>query len=146
MAKSKMTEWLRRYGPPEAVSLLCALLFSNLAMAATHNSIAAAFVGTWTSNLGFYGLIVFEDMKARHAQNKGLALTDYLKQLRNSIIEFGPAEYLDSFAIRPFYFWIFPRFIHNYTLAIFLGTILADVSYFIPTIVAYEFRKRAWKD
>jgi hypothetical protein len=146
MLNTKAKEWFKRYGPPEVASLLMALIFSNLTMAATHNSIVSAYVGTWMNNLGFYGLIVFVDMKARHAKNNGLTFADFIKQFRNSIVEFGPAEYLDSFAIRPFCLWFFPRFIHDYTLAVFIGTLLADVGYFVPTIFSYEFRKKAWKD
>lgn len=73
-----------------------------------------------------------------------------LKQLwiifRNIVLEFGPAEYLDSFFVRPLYLSAFPYFIDNYTLAIFLGSIAANITYYIPTIVAYEVRKKVTKE
>ncbi|HLD05447.1 MAG TPA: hypothetical protein VJG90_07035 [Candidatus Nanoarchaeia archaeon] len=63
---------------------------------------------------------------------------------RNLIVEFGPVEYLDSFVLRPFWLAVMPTLISNYTFAIFIGTILADITYYVPTIFFYELRKRWW--
>ncbi len=62
------------------------------------------------------------------------------------VMEFGPAEYLDSFVIRPFFLAVLPSIIQNYSAAIFIGTLLADFIFYVPTIVSYEFRKKVFKD
>jgi len=62
--------------------------------------------------------------------------------LRNLVLEFGPGEYLDSFLIRPFYLAALPLVIADYALAIAAGTLLADVTYFVPVIFSYEARKK----
>ena len=62
------------------------------------------------------------------------------------IVEFGPAEYLDSFLIRPLYLSLFPYLIDNYQIAILLGSIFAEITYFIPVVIFYEIRKKAFKN
>lgn len=146
MIKKKLNEWLKRYAFAELVGIVFALVFSNLSMIFFGNIIVSGFIGTWADNLGFYGTMVSKDLKKRRKINKKLGINDYLIQLRNIIIEFGPAEYLDSFLIRPFYLIFSPYTISNYSLAIFIGTILADVTYFIPTIIFYEIRKKIFKN
>lgn len=141
----KLKEWFARYSLAELIGVVFSLIFSNLSMLFFGNLILSGFIGTWTENLGFYGTIIFRDIKERKKAKK-LSMRDYVLQLRNLIVEFGPAEYLDSFLIRPFYLIFFPYVISNYSLAILIGTILADVTYFIPTIVAYEFRKKMFKN
>ena len=144
--RKKLNEWFRRYAVAEFIGLILTLIFSNISMMLFENIILSGFIATWADNLGFYGTIVFNDLKEREKRNKKLELSDYLKQFRNVILEFGPAEYLDSFVIRPSYLILFPHLISNYSLAIFIGTVLADVTYYIPTIISYEFRKKIFKD
>lgn len=145
MIKNKLKEWFKRYALAELTGIVFALIFSNLSIFFFQNTIMAGFIGTWTDNFGFYGVISFMDLNKRRKKNK-LGIVDYLKQLRNIIVEFGPAEYLDSFAIRPFYLSFLPHIIPNYSLAILIGTILADMTYYIPTIVSYELRKKIFKN
>jgi len=146
MIKKKLKEWFKRYAFAEFVGIVFVLVFSNISMIFFGNKIVSGFIGTWSDNLGFYGTIISKDIKESRKRNKILGIRDYLIQFRNMIIEFGPAEYLDSFLIRPFYLIFFPYIISNYSLAIFIGTILADITYFIPTIISYEFRKKNFKN
>ena len=141
MIKNKLKEWFKRYGFAELIGLVFALVLSNISMLFFRNIIVSGFVGTWSDNIGFYGTIIFKDLKRKRKITK----KDLLIQIRNLFIEFGPAEYLDSFLIRPFYLIFFPSIMSNYSLAIIIGTILADITYFIPTIISYEFRKKFFK-
>ncbi|MBI2129852.1 hypothetical protein HYU07_06470 [Candidatus Woesearchaeota archaeon] len=145
MIKNKLKEWFKRYALAELTGILFALIFSNLSMFFFKNTIIAGFIGTWMDNLGFYGIIVHRDLNKRK-RNKKLNFLDYLKQLRNMIVEFGPAEYLDSFIIRPLYYSFLPYVIADYSLAIFIGAILAGITYYIPAIISYEFRKKIFMD
>jgi len=38
--------------------------------------------------------------------------------------------------------YIFPILIQNYSIGIIVGKIVADVVFYIPTIIAYELRKK----
>jgi len=114
------------------------LLFNNL--------IIAAYIGTWADNFGYYGIILFKDLRERRKKDKGVKSVGFLKVLRNLTIEFGPAEYLDSFLLRPFYLTVVPLFIPFYNIAIIVGTVLADITFYLPTILGYESRKKVFKD
>ncbi|PIZ95892.1 MAG: hypothetical protein COX81_00140 [Candidatus Magasanikbacteria bacterium CG_4_10_14_0_2_um_filter_37_12] len=94
----------------------------------------------------FYSIIVYKDLKSRKIKDVGLSSLGFLKVLRNIIVEFGPAEYLDSFLLRPFYLTVFPYFISSYSLAILLASLTAEISYYIPTIISYEARKKIFRD
>lgn len=146
MIKDKLKEWFRRYAFAEFIALILALVFSNLSMWLFGNIILSGFIGTWIDNLGFYGIITYMDLRKDIKKNGKLKVKNYLIELRNDIVEFGPAEYLDSFIIRPFCLSFLPYVISNYSFAIIVGTILADITYYVPTIASYEFRKKIFKD
>ena len=146
MLKQKIIEWLKRYGVAELVGICLTLIASNAIMFLTGNIILAAFLAPWAENAGFYGLIAFNDLKHRKRKDKKSSISGTLKVLRNMMLEFGPAEYLDSFAIRPFFLALLPLLIANYSLAILAGTMLANITYYIPTIISYETRKKILKD
>ena len=97
-------------------------------------------------NIGYYGQILYTDIKARKEKDEKITLIGLLKVLRNTVIEFGPGEYLDSFIIRPAAMYFFPRVTGSVVLGLFLGKISADVTFYLPTIFAYEFRKKRFKD
>ncbi len=139
----KLREWCGRYLIAEFVGLILTILVSNLTFLFFNNLIFSAVLGTWADNLGFYGTIIYRDVKKRKNSTGMISL---VKLFRNVIIEFGPAEYLDSFLIRPFYLTVIPSFISNYSLAIIIGSVLANITYYIPTIIGYETRKKLFKD
>ena len=62
------------------------------------------------------------------------------------VLEFGTAEFLDSFVIRPFTMYIFPLLTHNLVLGLLVGKFVADIIFYIPTIIAYELRVKFGKD
>ncbi|MFT7616336.1 MAG: hypothetical protein ACI8Y7_001167 [Candidatus Woesearchaeota archaeon] len=69
-----------------------------------------------------------------------------LVRVRNLLVEFGFSETLDSFIVRPFLMWFFQVWFGNVALGLLVGNILADVSFYIPTIISYELRKKHLKD
>ncbi|MBT7903074.1 hypothetical protein HN587_04355 [Candidatus Woesearchaeota archaeon] len=146
MLKKKVKEWFNRYAFAEFIGLILAIICSYISMQLTGNIIVSGFLATWADNLGFYGTIIYRDLREKRKMKDKAHTKNYLIQLRNIFIEFGPAEYLDSFLIRPFYLIFFPYMMSNYSLAILIGTILADITFFIPTIISYEFRKKIFKN
>lgn len=142
----KLKEWAFRYGPAEIVGTLCALGGASLGSFLSSNNIVAAFAGTWGENLGYYGTISFRDIRAGKSllksKNKSYGIFDLIKNLRNLIFEFGLGEVLDSFVVRPFWLYTMPIVLNNFTLGIIAGKLAADVTFYIPTIVSYELRKR----
>jgi hypothetical protein len=141
MAKRKTKEWLNRYGLATALSFPAALAAAYLSKPFA-NVVATAYLATLAATISFYATIAVKDVKGR----KKITVPELLKVARNMIVEFGPAEYLDSFLIRPFMLYLFPLFIGNFSLAILAGNAVTDVTYFIPVIFSYEARKKLFKD
>ncbi|MFH1575471.1 MAG: hypothetical protein ABIB55_00820 [Candidatus Nealsonbacteria bacterium] len=146
MLKDKLKEWLKRYAFAHIVAVITAVLIANLSHALFKNIILSAFLATWSDNIAYYGIIIYGDLKSQKKKDKQLKTKSFLKVARGIVVEFGPAEYLDSFIIRPFYLSVFPYFIPNYPLAILIGSMCAEVTFYIPTIISYELKKKLFKD
>ena len=143
---SKIRGWVDRYFFPTMLSLVLSLSLALLLSFLFGNPFLTAFGGTWGDNLGFYGLIVYKDIRERRKKDERITLIGLLKVVRNMVAEFGPGEYLDSFIIRPAAMVFFPKILDNEPVGIFIAKFAADVTFFAPTIVAYEIRKRVFKD
>jgi len=148
--KKKLAEWGRRYIPAEIVSIIFALVFSNITFLTTHNRIATAFVGTLADTLSYYIFVsVREDIQSRkkHKKEKRIySLISFLKNIRNILLEFGFAEIFDSFIIRPAFMYYFPLLLGNMSMGIFVAIILANMIFYITTIIAYELKKKYVRD
>ncbi len=142
---SKIKEWLNRYLIAELISIAFAMLSALLADIIFHNSIITALAATWMSNVGFYGIMVSKDIKAKKKLHGKVTLRIYLKTLIGLVVEFGPAEYLDTFVIRPIILYVFPIIFGNLALGIFLGTMVANITYYLPVIISYELKKKYLK-
>lgn len=137
--KSKIKSWLKRYLVAEIFAIFGALIGGISINIISRNAIFTAFGATWGENIGYYGIILFNDLKKHRSKFTHIVL---LKTLRNLILEFGPAEYLDSFVVRPFTMYFFPGILNNLTLGLIVGKLSADIIFYIPTIVSYELRKK----
>jgi len=68
-------------------------------------------MGTIGDNLGYYGFIFVRDIiqsRKPQKQNCQYNLKSFIKNIRNIVIEFGPAEIIDSLLIRPACMYFFP--------------------------------------
>ncbi len=142
-SKSKIQEWVSRYGPPEIAGILTVLVVAHLTVSLTGNNLLAAFVAPLCEVIVFYSIIVIRDVRS-HGET--LSVWKYFYLLRNIIIEFGPAEYIDTFIIRPICLAFSPTIISPYLLAIFIGDMVANITFYIPVIISYELRKKFLKN
>jgi hypothetical protein len=70
----------------------------------------------------------------------------FFKTVRNLVVEFGFSEVLDSLFVRPFCMYVFPLLVGNFFVGILVAKVAADIIFYIPTITAYELRKKHMKD
>lgn len=144
--KHKIHEWLRRYVPREIVGTITALAASLATYRWTGSEVASALAGTWGENLGFYGYGITKEVLhylERHRDVQGyrrLFLVGY-KTLRNMILEFGPAESLDSFIVRPALMYV-SQVQLGPVAGTLSGKIAADVIFYALAVAAYEMRKK----
>ena len=149
--KRKLLEWANRYVPAEIAAIITAIAGATIGFVLSHgNGVAAAFCGAMGENVGYYGVILFRDIRSssQKLKRKGkrygkLAL---YKNIRNILVEFGPAEVLDSFVIRPFWMWVLPTLLNNFTLGIIVAKFAADITFYASAIMSYELRKKYLKD
>ena len=142
LTRSKLTEWLKRYLPAEIFAIIGAILGGSFMHLLFHQPIFTALGGTLGENTGYYGFIIIRDLKTTRPQN----LTAILKLIRNLLLEFGAAEYLDSFVIRPTAMYFFPQWLGNLPLGLLAGKLAADITFYIPTIISYELKKKYLRD
>ncbi len=133
-------EWLRRYLPAEVAGTLAALVGGLLA--GVGHPALAALGGTWGENAGYYGTILARDLRARRDREGRLTPGGALRTARNLALEFGGAELLDSFLVRPAAMYALIAATGNLPLGLLLGKLAADLVFYLAAIVAYELRKR----
>lgn len=144
--RNKIKEWIYRYGPAEIISLLLTVGGAWAVFEATHKQVAAAFAATWAGNIGFFGTIFLRDIwqlrKTLHADGKPYTVHDFWLNVRAMVIEFGVAEVLDSFLIRPALMYWMPVWLGNLTAGVIAAKFVADVTFYIPAVFFYEWNKK----
>jgi len=143
----KLREWVGRYLPAEVLGTVTALAAALTVHAASGSLISAAVAGTVGESLGYYGCMAVRDAlvhDARHRHHgrmKRLWLTG-ASTVRGMLIEFGPAELVDSALVRPLFMYLLPGLLGNFTAGILLGKLAADVIFYSLAIGAYELKQQ----
>jgi len=144
----KLREWFIRYLPAEIAGTITAIASFWLAYKLTDSLVVAAIAGTAGENVGYYGVAASNEIvkywrkHAHHPRLRRSWLTG-VRTLRNMLVEFGPAEAVDSLAVRPGLFYLLPTiFSGNMGLALIAAKLLADVVFYSFAITGYELRKR----
>lgn len=144
--KSRVQTWVKRYGPSEVAGIAMALGISWLLQQSTGNAIAAAYGASIGEALGFYGSLVIREMlqEAYHAgaRRAPYGASEMIRTWRGLLLEFGPAELLDTGLIRPLAMAVGTRLL-GWGLGIIAGKVLADVVFYLPVIWVYEHRQQA---
>jgi hypothetical protein len=144
-ALKKASEWIKRWGYAELAGTFVAYISSYLIHKATGSEIFAAIGATWGENLGFYGMMYLKDLRKDRFEafmaGKEYGVKGRLKTIRNLFYEFGAAECLDTLVIRPSTMGFGTKFLGR-ELGVPIGKLTADISFYLPTIVSYELRKK----
>ena len=147
--KQKLTEWLKRYGLAEVISLSLTVASSWLTFYFTQNKIITALVGTWIGNIGYFGTILIEDIllaiKQLRAVDRKYTVETFYKNIGALFIEFGIAELFDTLFIRPTLMYYLPIWVENLSWGVVIAKFAADITFYIPAIVSYEFSKKKWR-
>lgn len=145
--KQKTKEWARRYIPAEILGTAGALIAAWIVYVHTHSYVAAAAAGWIGEGIGFYGYFVSTELllNARkyreHPFFKRVLLAVGIAS-SNLLVEFAPAEILDTFFIRPFAMFLAPQHIHPYPIGFLVGKFGADLVFYLLAVIGYETRKR----
>lgn len=144
MMRRKVKHWIARYLPAEVAGTIAAVVAGTVVYWSTHNAVATALAGAWGENAGYYGVILASELvHSRRVRPSGASRAAYsATRLRDLAIEFGPSELLDSFVFRPLFMYLLPALTGNVQLGIILGKLAADVTFYVPTVIAYELRNK----
>ncbi|HSX29548.1 MAG TPA: hypothetical protein VLE73_03235 [Candidatus Saccharimonadales bacterium] len=141
-------KWITRYGLAELAGTITALIGFWSIHAATGSLTSAAIAGTAGENIGYYGVMVCREVLAywrahhMHVRVTRLWLTA-VRSARSLGIEFGPAELIDSLAVRPSLFYIFPLIMPNHVVAaVLIAKLLGDAVFYTIAIVGYKVHKK----
>lgn len=122
------------------------LVAAALVWHATQSGLRAALAATWASNVAYFGFLLAQDVllarRARHRRGQAYTWRTLGQNLRAMAVEFGPAELLDSFIIRPALLYYLPRWLGHFAAGILLAKLLADVTFYVPAILSYELSKQ----
>jgi hypothetical protein len=144
-ARTRPAEWLRRYGLAEFAGLVLALAAGWVAHTLAAHGAVIAYAATVFENVGFYGTIagrqVAADRRAAVAAHGAYARRHVGRTVRELLIEFGPAELLDSLILRPLAMGIGVRML-GLEMGIIAGKVAADVTFYLPVILTYELRRK----
>lgn len=147
---ARVREWLWRYLPAEAVSVVGTLLPALVLAHYDASRVSIALAGTWGGNITYFGTILVRDIiRTRNGLRvMGHEYTgrSFLKNIRDLFIEFGVAEVLDSFLIRPALMYWLPIWTGSLSWGIVAAKFLADLTFYAPAIFFYEWNKRRKRD
>lgn len=147
--KKKLVEWVKRYLPAEIVSIIITLISSVLAYKFTNSHLTTALIGTWVGNIGYFGTIlltdIFQTNRALAYKNMPYTYKILIQNIRALIVEFGLAEVFDSLFVRPMLMYHFPIWLGDISMGILLAKFTADITFYIPAIVAYELSKKKFR-
>ncbi|MEI6806207.1 MAG: hypothetical protein WCK49_06850, partial [Myxococcaceae bacterium] len=123
-----LLRWLKRYGPAEIFAILGVYAGYFLSENFAHIIWISAYAGAMGENVGFYGVIVYQRLKAK-------------ENLWHVLAEFGPAEILDSLILRPLALFVGVETMGP-MLGLLVGKLAGDVLFYIPVILTHELMRK----
>lgn len=145
-AKSKLKEWGARYLPAELLSVIVTMLVALLVFEFTGSQLTTAVVATWVGSGVYFGYILVMDMRfarrQRHAHGHRYTWQTFVQNIRALFVEFGVAELVDLFIIRPALMYYLPIWMDSLAWGTLVAKLAADLSFYAPAIVGYEISKR----
>jgi hypothetical protein len=144
--KQKWIEWAKRYMPAGIISSTATILSSVFTYKITQNHLTTALVGTAVGNFVYFGYMlgvdIYNTYKELAKKNIKYSFKTLLLNMRALAVEFGFSEVADSLLIRPTLMYYFPIWLNDIWLGIILAKIVADITFYIPAIIAYEYSKK----
>lgn len=135
-AGPRLREWIRRYLPNEVASTVAEFASVGVVYSATGSWAAAAVAATVFASAGYYATAYVNAVRWSLADCRfGRA---NLLALRSITVEFGPAEVVDSLAIRPFALYLGPVLTGDAVVGLIIGKVVADVGFYCCAVMSYE--------
>jgi hypothetical protein len=135
--------WIKRYAPPEIAGTATMVAGGMLVSALGAPVWLVGLVGALAESLGFYavaGIGVWrEQRQAFPGRGRPRIL---LRVLGLLIVEFGPAELLDTFLVRPIALTLGVQLLPHVAAGLIAGKAVADVAFYVLAAVAFRVSQR----
>ena len=134
---------MRRYLPCEIAGTVGELGGAAVAYLATGSLAAAAIAATIGASVGYYAAAYVSAVRWTYRghddrRRPTRVLVASLLALRSIAVEFGPAELIDSLAIRPVAFYVGPLIFDNTIAGWIFGKLVSDLAFYVLAIFSYE--------
>ena len=141
--RQKLMEWVRRYLPCEIAGTVGELGGAAVAYWLTGSMAAAAITATVGASAGYYAAAYTSAVRWAYREYNGRPrparlVVANLFAVRSVAIEFGPAELIDSIAIRPLAYYLGPVMFDNVVVGWIFGKLVSDIGFYVLAIVSYE--------
>lgn len=142
--RGKIAEWARRYGPLEIAGWVGELGGAAAGYAWTGSLATAAVAATVGGLVAYYVPAYINAVRwslPMCPRRGGVATRHgraHLLAVRSLAIEFGPAEAVDTFAVRPALIYAGPALLGNVVWGWIVGGFIADVLFYVCAIFSYE--------
>lgn len=141
--RSRIREWVRRYLPCEVAGTVGEFGAAALVYVATDSLAAAAVAASVGASGGYYAAAYVSALRWSHrdqAHRPAAArlVVAALLALRSVAIEFGPAEVIDSIAVRPLAFYLGPALFGNVAAGWVFGKLVSDVAFYTCAVFSYQ--------
>jgi hypothetical protein len=141
--RQKLMEWVRRYLPCEIAGTVGELGGAAVAYLLTGSMAAAAITATIGASAGYYAAAYTDAVRWAYREYHDRPVTvrvvaANLFALRSVAIEFGPAEVIDSIAIRPLAYYVGPTMFDNVVVGWIFGKLVSDAGFYVLAVVSYE--------
>lgn len=137
----KAREWCSRYLPAEVVGTAFSVIGAYAAFHLWGDRAVAALAGTLAENAGFYGVMAVLEWRRQASGAPGRRRRAGRTAMALST-ELGPAEAIDSLAVRPLMLFLGPFLTGGIATGSALGKIMADVVFYVVVIACYEAGQR----
>ena len=141
--RQKIFEWVRRYAPNEIAGWVGQLGAAAAVHALTGSYAAAVIAATIGASAGYYATAYFNAVRWSYCAQAGQhwpmrLLVANGHAARSIAVEFGPAEAIDSVAIRPVALYLGPVVVGSTAVGFVLGSVVADIAFYVMAIFSYE--------
>ena len=142
-SRAKLMEWGRRYLPCETAGTAGEFGAAAAVYAMTGSTVLAAVAATVGASVGYYAVAFaaavrggYRDLAHRRRAPRTTLATALA--LRSVVVEFGPAELIDSIVVRPLAFYLGPALFANVAAGWVFGKLVSDAAFYACAIVSYE--------
>ncbi|MFI7603274.1 hypothetical protein [Actinoplanes sp. NPDC049681] len=130
---------LRRFLPPELAGTAAALLAVTAVQRMTESAYPGAWAGSVAEGVGYYGVILWRDTRASRGAGRLRAM---VAAVPGTLVEFGPAEVLDTLVVRPALLYAGPLLIGHLALGVLAGKLGADLAFYAVVLPCGWLRRR----